>query len=555
MINLPPCLGSVFFIFAFSFLWGAQLFAHSVQGFVREAAPRISLPGATLVLGDDRVEAEADENGFFTVEIAEPVPETLKVAVYNYGHLPGRQEIQLKRDRTSTDVAFFLTPDPSSSGETSVRERRRIDNQRGSHRIEGKVVNEMAGTYGDPAKAIENFPGNGRVKRSQGSLFVRGAQPNQTAVYVDDFSVPDLYHFTGSTSVINIPFVESVELIPGVYSARFGRAVGGLVRLQTRKLPTDDVHGFAKIDLIDAGAYVGVPLSDTAAVGLSGRHSYLHLIREQQLAGAEDSTDITLVPTYWDYQMKLDWDVSPGHELVVFGFGSGDRESYLRNASDLATAYQLTRNSDFHRLALRYKHPVARRTKNMFLAVVGYEERLTDEMWGTQTQSQQALDAQFREELNWKIGAHRMTAGIDATVREDTFQFGAVGPGLRCWGTIDCVDPDPSKTNEVALHTNTFALFTEAVLAPTERWLWVPGLRLQGHQFDDQALWLFEPRLATDYALSRGPRPLTLKAGVGLFLRRRPRCSERSRVLKENACPCNALFNPRQDSSSSSIGT
>ena len=392
------------FIFAFSFLWGAQLFAHSVQGFVREAGTRISLPGATLVLGDDRVEAEADENGFFTVEIAEPVPETLKVAVYNYGHLPGRQEIQLKRDRTSTDVAFFLTPDPSSSGETSVRERRRIDNQiRGSHRIEGKVVNEMAGTYGDPAKAIENFPGNGRVKRSQGSLFVRGAQPNQTAVYVDDFSVPDLYHFTGSTSVINIPFVESVELIPGVYSARFGRAVGGLVRLQTRKLPTDDVHGFAKIDLIDAGAYVGVPLSDTAAVGLSGRHSYLHLIREQQLAGAEDSTDITLVPTYWDYQMKLDWDVSPGHELVVFGFGSGDRESYLRNASDLATAYQLTRNSDFHRLALRYKHPVARRTKNMFLAVVGYEERLTDEMWGTQTQSQQALDAQFREELNWKL--------------------------------------------------------------------------------------------------------------------------------------------------------
>ena len=144
----------------------------------------------------------------------------------------------------------------------------RITRFEGSHRIEGKAVNEMAGTYGDPAKAIENFPGNGRVKRSQGSLFVRGAQPNQTAVYVDEFLVPDLYHFTGSTSVINIPFVDSVELVPGVYSARFGRATGGLVRLTTRKLPTDDVHGFAKVDLIDAGAYIGVPLSDNAALGL-----------------------------------------------------------------------------------------------------------------------------------------------------------------------------------------------------------------------------------------------------------------------------------------------
>ena len=74
--------------------------------------------------------------------------------------------------------------------------------------------------------------------------------------------------------------------------------------------------------------------------------------------------------------------MSPGHELVLFGFGSGDRESYLREESSIASRYQLVRNSDFHRLALRYKHPIASGLKNTFLTVVGYEKRTYDECGG-----------------------------------------------------------------------------------------------------------------------------------------------------------------------------
>ena len=59
-----------------------------------------------------------------------------------------------------------------------IRERRSdAERARGVHRISGREVNEMPGTYGDPAKAVETLPGMGRVKRSQGSLFVRGARP------------------------------------------------------------------------------------------------------------------------------------------------------------------------------------------------------------------------------------------------------------------------------------------------------------------------------------------------------------------------------------------
>ena len=133
-----------------------------------------------------------------------------------------------------------------------------------------------------------------------------------------------------------------------------------------------------------------------------------------------------------------------------------------------------------------------------------------------------------------------MTAGIDATVREDTFQFGAVGPGLRCWGDRLRLDPDPSKTNEVALHQHVCCsprlFWRRPTVALGAR------LALQGHQFDDQALWLFEPRLATDYALSRGPRPHTHKAGVGLFSQTAPEVQRAVARLEGERLPLQRSF-------------
>ncbi|MCP4502478.1 MAG: TonB-dependent receptor plug domain-containing protein [Deltaproteobacteria bacterium] len=515
--------------------------ARSLDGTVREAGTRRVIPGAvvTLIVDEevrkrlpvtedefglpsDGTEQWTDEEGSFHLELPSNLDAlpllTLRVEASGYN----QREVEIENDVSrSLARTLYLERGDDEAG-TVIRERRSAANRaRGSHRIDNNEVNEMPGTYSDPAKAIENFPGMGRVLRSQGSLLVRGADPDESAVYVDDFEVPDLYHFTGSTSVINIPFVESVELVPGAFSARFGRATGGLLRLRTRKLPTDDVHGFAKLDIIDGGVYVGVPLSKNAAVGASARRSWIDVLRGAQVLTGNANDDVTLVPTYWDYQLKLDWDVAQGHELTAFVFGSGDRELYIRPGSENTSAFRRIKDSDFHRVSLRYRHLVGSGFKNAFTIASGWAHHVEDQDYGVYFFERNSFDVQVRDELTYRTGSTRITLGLDATARADDLIFGGgnVDDFNRALPVIDLQGSGRARRRNDLEFRLTTALYSEGEFSPIKGLLLTPGLRLDGYFLNGKPDLSIEPRFAGSYQLLTGEYGLLLKAAGGVFSR------------------------------------
>src|SRR5262249_54093443 len=112
----------------------------------------------------------------------------------------------------------------------------------------------VPGTAGDALLAVGSLPGLARPSFDDGKLVVWGAAPGDTRVYVDGVPVPALYHGGGLRGVIGADLVQGIDLIPGGYDASFGRALGGLVRVRTRELPAEGVHGFAAADFLDASA-------------------------------------------------------------------------------------------------------------------------------------------------------------------------------------------------------------------------------------------------------------------------------------------------------------
>jgi hypothetical protein len=515
-------------------LVASPVFARTLEGVVREAGTRRPVPGALVSVVDAEGQTVdegviTDDTGSFVLTLPDrrdgKTGGRFVVDVDTSGYERLVESVQLRADRATTNVTLYLTP--TVTGETQVRERRSKEAvARGAHRIDGNEVNELPGTYGDPAKAIENFPGMGRVLLSQGSLFVRGASPNETAVYVDDYEIPDLYHYTGSTSVINIPFVESVELVPGAFSARFGRSTGGVVVLKTKKLPTDDVHGFAKADVIDAGAYVGVPVDDNIVVGASARRSYLDAIRAVQLSTVGTGDDVVLVPTYWDYQLKLDWDTAPGHEFVVFLFGSGDRELYTADGAGLLDRYTRTNDSDFHRLSLRYAHGVGAGLSHAMTLTFGYDRLTLNEEAGLRFKDRQSGDVQLRDEWTWRttsLGGRptKLVVGLDATARVDGWEFGGF---LADDGTVSFPTPDllggvRARQSTLGTARGTAAVYVEGTLEPIDRVTLVPGLRLEGMMLEGPdgptPYVLLEPRLAATWQLTDGPFGSMVRVGGG----------------------------------------
>src|SRR5262249_10513849 len=142
--------------------------------------------------------------------------------------------------------------------------------------------------------------------------------------------------------------IQTVDLYPGGYPARFGRYSGGIVSGETAP-PLDRAHGEFNVRLFDAGALVETPFAlpgdskERGSVLLGGRYSYTAFLLTQLSSN-------TLLD-YWDYQARATYDITPEDQIGVFAFGSYD---YLgqRTPTEDITLF----GTEFHRVDLRYDH-------------------------------------------------------------------------------------------------------------------------------------------------------------------------------------------------------
>ena len=128
--------------------------------------------------------------------------------------------------------------------------------------LQRQQLTSVPGTFGDPIRVIQTLPGMQRAPFGLGLLLVRGSNPDDTGIYVDGHEVPSLFHFLGGPSIFNAEMLDSIDLYPGGFPARFGRHHGGAVALELRPTKSDGVHGSAKVDFIDAGGYLRAPISE-----------------------------------------------------------------------------------------------------------------------------------------------------------------------------------------------------------------------------------------------------------------------------------------------------
>jgi TonB family protein len=84
-------------------------------------------------------------------------------------------------------------------------------------------VRQLPGAFGDPFRAMEAMPGVTPIASGLPYFYVRGAPPGNVGYFLDGVRVPYLYHVGLGPSVVHPAMVESVELYPGGYPARFGR--------------------------------------------------------------------------------------------------------------------------------------------------------------------------------------------------------------------------------------------------------------------------------------------------------------------------------------------
>ena len=182
---------------------------------------------------------------------------------------------------------------------------------------------------GDPIRAAQALPGATTNDDYRSEFAVRGAGFDRVGLYLDGILTENFVHTiaggypdTGSLSVINADTVDSVSLMSGAFSSRFGDRTAAVLDIQTRDGNRVKTNGRVAASLTGLGAVVDGPFAHGRGSYLvAGRKSYVGYI-VRRFNDQFHYTNNPPVLNFEDGQGKFIYDLSKRSQVgfsLVFG--------------------------------------------------------------------------------------------------------------------------------------------------------------------------------------------------------------------------------------------
>jgi TonB family protein len=330
------------------------------EGVVEDRGAHRPLEGVTVAL-DSGQHAITDATGRFRIEDVPPGKHAVTLSAERLTALRTEESFEAgKKIEATYEVQGADTAPAADAGDQDdleiVVNAPALQKSVVATQVSTEEGRRLPGTQGDVLKVVESMPGVARSQVGSGQLVVWGAAPEDTRVYVDGVRLPRLYHGGGLRSVVATDLVESVELAPGGYGATYGRGLGGLVTVRTRRADETEPHASVGLDVLDASATVRTPIAKGVRVALAARRSHLHSVLEPFTDG--DAEDFFPIPRYYDGQARISIDLGPRERIDVTGMLSSDRISRSAGGSDPLLAKRDTRETSFQRIYARWEKDV-----------------------------------------------------------------------------------------------------------------------------------------------------------------------------------------------------
>lgn len=484
----------------------------SISGVALERGTRRKLAGVIVSIAELGLDVVTNEAGRF----------------YFHGVVAGGYEIIAIDDRferftrtlsleadEAVDLKLYMRPKGGNPYETVVEgERERLEVTRRS--LDRRQLTTVPGTFGDPIRVIQSLPGLARSPFSTGFLLIRGSNPDDSSVFIDGHRVPLLFHFLGGPSVLNSEFLDTIDLYPGGYPARYGRAIGGIVSVDTRDSKSDGIHGAADIDILDTSAYLRVPVGDHGSAAVAGRRSYLDFVLGFFLPDAEPGKRLIVVPVYDDQQARFDYDLGREGKASVFFIRSSDTLKVLRTNAEEQSALEINSSIGFQRLMARYQRQIAGGLRLTLAPAMGSDTVSFSGGPGDEDSPFLGIEVvaryiDYRMRVDGKLSdSVYLDTGIDLESRRTRYEL--LIPLTDNIRSDDNIDVAPEL---LVRNVDTLMLGAHADLAiDIGKLRIVPGLRFDSYLLNAHAQFTVDPRFVARYELRSD---LAAKGYVGLF--------------------------------------
>jgi hypothetical protein len=291
-----------------------------VKGFVKDAANGETLPYVNVIIERTGFGDAADENGYYLIAKIPAGNYTIKATMLGYE--TQRQEIEIVAGKNLT-LSFQLKPALIELSEVTVTaERERFERQIESSTIQlspREIKTAPALLEADLFRALQMLPGVVSRTDFSSALYIRGGNPSENLILLDDVRIYNPYHLGGLFSTFNTDAIKSVDISVGGFPSRYGNAASSVISITNKDGNRKEFAAKGGISLMSTKLVLEQPLPKGSLL-LSGRRTYF-----DYTFGRLMRLDDSRFPYYfYDFHGKVNFDLSPSSKLTLSGFYGDD---------------------------------------------------------------------------------------------------------------------------------------------------------------------------------------------------------------------------------------
>ncbi len=244
-------------------------------GFVMDKESLKPIPFASVKVANNTT--ITDKRGFFQIEIKNI---TQPVSISHMGH----KTLEQLYNQFELDVCgyVYLPADYQALSEVVVSNYittgiNKIDD--GAFEIDFSRFDILPGVVdNDVLQSIQAFPGILSVNETVSNINIRGGTHDQNLILWDGIKMYQSGHFFGLISMYNPQITQRVLLRKGGGDVSYTDGVSGVITMETEREVNTKLKGTLGVNLIDANAFVDVPVSHASSVQVAVRKSINGLV-------------------------------------------------------------------------------------------------------------------------------------------------------------------------------------------------------------------------------------------------------------------------------------
>ncbi len=252
--------------------------AATLSGFVSAADNGEALTRALVAVEGFQLGAVSNNSGYYAVK---QVPAgTHVISASHLGYQTRWDTLHFRADEAvRLDVA--LVPEPTDLSAPISVEAERI-------RLRVRPVQQLPALgEADLLRSLQLLPGIQAVADISSGLYVRGGDPSQTAILLNQTPLYNPSHLFGLFSTFNPDAIKEVDLYKGAYPAPYGRTLGAVLNVSNREGNRKRTSGRGGVSLISGRLLTEGPVGQGSWM-LAGRRTYLDGVFSALRARGED---------------------------------------------------------------------------------------------------------------------------------------------------------------------------------------------------------------------------------------------------------------------------